>query len=50
MSGVKEAIDAPEKVIYYSLGAGYKGIPSTRIPSKRGVRLGSYMGSELPDP
>jgi hypothetical protein len=48
--GVKEDLDIPAKMIAYSLGPGYKGMICTIILSKKGVKLGFYKGSELPDP
>lgn len=42
--------DAPGGLIGYGYGPGYKDTLCTIIPSQKGVRLGFYKGSELPDP
>ena len=45
-----EAIDAPARMIAYSVGPGYAGLVCTIIPSKTGVKLGIARGAALPDP
>jgi hypothetical protein len=48
--GVTETLDESAKVIGYSYGPGYKGLISTLILSRGGVKLGIVRGSELADP
>jgi hypothetical protein len=50
MPGVSERLDASARIIGYSYGPGYKGLVCTIIPSRKGVKLGFFRGSELPDP
>jgi hypothetical protein len=40
----------PAHLIGYGYGPGYKEMICTIIPSKKGIKLGFYKGSELPDP
>ena len=42
--------DGPANIIGYGFGPGYKQLVCTIIPSKKGIKLGFYKGSELPDP
>jgi hypothetical protein len=42
--------DGPANIIGYGYGPGYKTLVCTIIPSKKGIKLGFYKGSELPDP
>ena len=42
--------DGPANIIGYGFGPGYKQLICTIIPSKKGIKLGFYKGSELPDP
>jgi hypothetical protein len=42
--------DGPANIIGYGYGPGYKELICTIIPSKKGIKLGFYKGSELPDP
>ena len=42
--------DGPANIIGYGFGPGYKQLLCTIIPSKKGIKLGFYKGSELPDP
>jgi hypothetical protein len=42
--------DGPANIIGYGFGPGYKALVCTIIPSKKGIKLGFYKGSELPDP
>ena len=42
--------DGPANIIGYGYGPGYKQLLCTIIPSKKGIKLGFYKGSELPDP
>lgn len=47
---IGESADESDKLISYHYGKGYKGVICTLIMSKKGVKLGIYRGSELPDP
>jgi len=50
LKGITEQPDPTANVIGYSYGAGYKDLICTIILSKRGIKLGFYKGSEMPDP
>lgn len=50
LPGIQEAADLPARLIAYSYGPGYKHTICTLILSKKGIKLGFYKGSELPDP
>ena len=50
LKGITEQPDSKANVIGYSYGAGYKNLICTIILSKKGIKLGFYKGSELPDP
>ena len=50
LKGIIEQPDSKANVIGYSYGAGYKDLICTIILSKKGIKLGFYKGSELPDP
>jgi hypothetical protein len=53
LTELKEIIeypDGPANIIGYGFGPGYKQLLCTIIPSKKGIKLGFYKGSELPDP
>lgn len=45
-----EIPDAPAKLIGYGYGTGYKDTICTILLSKKGVKLGLFYGSQLPDP
>lgn len=47
---VQEQLDIPAKMIAYSYGQKYAEMVCTIIPSKKGLKLGFYKGTELPDP
>lgn len=47
---ITEYPDGPANIIGYGFGPGYKALVCTIIPSKKGIKLGFYKGSELPDP
>lgn len=50
---LKDIIEYPDvsaRIIGYGYGSGYKQTICTIIPSKTGIKLGFYKGSELPDP
>jgi hypothetical protein len=50
ISGIEERLDVKDRIIGYGFGMGYLGMICTIILSKKGVKLGFYKGSELPDP
>ena len=50
LPAVEETVDTSARLVGYGYGPGYKGMVCTLIPSKKGVKLGIYRGSELPDP
>ncbi len=50
LKDVTETPDYAANLIAYSYGPGYKGMICTILPSKKGIKLGLYKGSELPDP
>ena len=50
LKGIIEYPDMPANIIGYGYGPGYKATICTIIPSKKGIKLGFYKGSELPDP
>ncbi len=47
---VTEQLDLPAKMVAYSYGNRYVDMICTIIPSKKGIKLGFYKGTELPDP
>ena len=50
LKGIAEMPDVPANIIGYGFGTGYKDVICTIIPSKKGIKLGFYKGSELHDP
>lgn len=46
---ISETVDESAKLIGYSYGPGYKGAICTLIMSQKGVKLGIFRGSQLPD-
>jgi hypothetical protein len=50
LKGVIEYPDMPANIVGYGYGPGYTEMICTIIPSKKGIKLGFYKGSELPDP
>jgi hypothetical protein len=50
LKGINEEVDATANIISFNYGKGYKNIICVIIPSKKGIKLGFYKGSELPDP
>jgi hypothetical protein len=50
LPGVAESLDRPARMLAYAYGPGYAGMVCTLIPSQKGVKLGLYRGSLLPDP
>jgi hypothetical protein len=50
LPGIIEQVDLPARMIAYVYGQKYSEMICTLIPSKTGVKLGFYMGLNLPDP
>ena len=50
LKDINEEVDATANIISFNYGKGYKNIICVIIPSKKGIKLGFYKGSELPDP
>ncbi|MFN2439950.1 MAG: DUF1801 domain-containing protein [Chitinophagaceae bacterium] len=50
LPGIIEQIDISAKMIAYCYGQKYTEMICTVIPSKKGLKLGFYKGTELPDP
>lgn len=53
LAELKDIIELPDNsvnLIGYGYGTGYKDLICTILLSKKGVKLGFYKGSELPDP
>ena len=50
LKGINEEVDATANIISFNYGKGYKNIICVIIPSKKGIKLGFYKGSELSDP
>lgn len=50
LPGITEQIDIPARMVAYCYGHSYVTMICTLIPSKKGLKLGFYKGSELPDP
>jgi hypothetical protein len=50
MPGVQETPDVSAKVIGYGFSNKYADTPCAIILSQKGVKLGFYKGTELPDP
>jgi len=50
LKDIQEEADDSSNIISYNYGKGYSNIICTIIPSKKGIKLGFYKGSELPDP
>src|ERR1043165_1976916 len=50
LPNVGEEADVSANVIGYGYGKGYKDTICTIILSKKGLKLGFYKGTELPDP
>jgi hypothetical protein len=52
-SSLKDCTETPDfsgNIIHFGYGPGYIDTVCTIIPSKKGIKLGFYRGSELPDP
>ncbi|MBC7873129.1 MAG: hypothetical protein H7Y01_03980 [Ferruginibacter sp.] len=50
LKDIREIPDDSANIIGYGYGTGYKDMICTILLSKKGVKLGFYKGSELPDP
>lgn len=50
LPAIIEYPDEPANIIGYGYGPGYKDSICTIIPSKKGIKLGFYKATELPDP
>ena len=50
LKNINEEADASSNIISFNYGKGYKNVICVIIPSKKGIKLGFYKGSELPDP
>ncbi len=50
LEGCTEIPDTTANIIAYGYGTGYADTVCVIIPSKEGIKLGFYRGSELPDP
>ena len=50
LKDVNEEADATANIIGYNYGKGYKNLICVILPSRKGIKLGFYKGSELPDP
>jgi hypothetical protein len=50
LPGINEEADLPAKLLAYGFGPGYKHTICTIILSKKGIKLGLFKGTELPDP
>jgi hypothetical protein len=50
LKGITEIPDPAAKMVAYGYGPGYTDMICTILLSKKGIKLGFYKGSELPDP
>lgn len=50
LKGCTEIPDSSANIIGYGYGTGYTDTVCVIIPSKKGIKLGFYKGSELHDP
>jgi Domain of unknown function (DU1801) len=50
LKDINEEADATANIIGYNYGNGYKNLICVILLSKKGIKLGFYKGSELPDP
>jgi hypothetical protein len=48
--GIKEELDLSARIIGCGFGPRYKDVICTIIPSKKGLKVGFFRGTELPDP
>lgn len=47
---IQETLDKPARIIGYGYGPKYAEMICSIIPSQKGLKLGFYKGTELPDP
>lgn len=47
---IQETLDKPARIIGYGYGSKYSDSICAMIPSQKGLKLGFYKGTELPDP
>ena len=47
---ITEQLDLPAKMVAYCYGQKYAEMVCVIIPSKKGLKLAFYKGTELPDP
>jgi hypothetical protein len=50
LPGIQETVDPASRIIAYGYGPRYADTICTLIPSKKGLKVGFYKGSELADP
>lgn len=50
LPGVEETVDLPAKMLAYGYGSKYADSICTIILSQKGIKIGFYKGTELPDP
>lgn len=50
LENIAEQADQSANIVGYGYGPGYKDMICTIMLSKKGVKLGLYKGTELPDP
>ena len=50
LPGIIEQTDIAAKMIAYSFGQKYSDMICTIMPSKKGLKLGFYKATDLPDP
>jgi len=50
LPGIKEQLDKSARIVGYCYGPKYIDSICVMIPSKKGLKLGFYKGTELPDP
>jgi hypothetical protein len=50
LKDIREIPDNSVNLIGYGYGTGYKDLICTLLLSKKGVKIGFYKGTELPDP
>jgi hypothetical protein len=50
LNNIIESPDSSANLIGYGYGTGYKDTICTLLLSKKGIKIGFYKGTELPDP
>jgi hypothetical protein len=48
--GIQEELDLSARIIGCGFGPGYQDTICTIIPSKKGLKVGFFRGTEIPDP